>query len=263
MGETNVLKELGGSLLSFCVLGAVIYFLTKILKVRYRGFKFLNPKKSALYAIVAVTISTCMVTGVVILSISQNTSKVASNIQRYNISNVISIAISWLIILAPILIVKKIRNEAWRSTGISKHNLKASILIGIILAIITVVSVILFSSKSLRDIEQNLTLSSLWELGYFAVVGFCEEFMYRGYLQTRLMGWIGKGKGWILTSIVMALMHIPQRMLSMGISPKDAVVSSALLIPISLMMGYIFIKTENIAASSIYHTFADWVSVLM
>lgn len=263
MGGINFLKELGGSLLSFCVLGVVIYFLTKILKVKYCGFKFSNSKKSALYAIAAVTISSCMTTGLMILLKSQNTSKVTSNTQNYNLSSVINIAIVWLIFLSPILIAKKIRKETWGSTGISKHNLKASILIGAILAIITISSVILFSSKSLRDIGQKLTLSSLWALVYYSVVGFCEEFMYRGYLQTRLMGWLGRWKGWILTSIVMALVHIPQRMASMGLSPKDAIISSALLIPISLMMGYILIKTENIAASSIYHTFADWVSVLM
>lgn len=263
MGGINFLKELGGSLLSFCVLGVVIYFLTKILKVKYCGFKFSNSKKSALYAIVAVTISSCIVTGLMILLKSQNTSKVTSNIQNYNLNSVINIAISWLILLLPILIAKKIRKETWESTGISKHNLKASILIGAVLAIITIASVVLFSSKGLRDIGQKLTLSSLWALVYYSIVGFCEEFMFRGYLQTRLMGWIGRWKGWILTSIVMALIHIPQRMASMGLSPKDAIISSALLIPISLMMGYILIKTENIAASSIYHTFANWVSVLM
>jgi len=158
--------------------------------------------------------------------------------------------------------VKKIRKETWRSTGISKHNLKQSILIGTILALITVAEVLLSSSKSLMLIAQNLTLSSLWALVYYAVVGFCEEFMFRGYLQTRLMGWIGIWKGWILTSIFMALIHIPQRMAT-GLSLQEAITSAALLIPISLMLGYILIKTENILAPGIYHTFANWVGVLM
>ena len=136
-------------------------------------------------------------------------------------------------------------------------------MIGIILALITVASVLLFSSNSLRDIGQKLTLSALWALVYFAVVGFCEEFMIRGYLQIRLMGWIGRWKGWILTSIFMALIHIPQRMAMMGLLPKEALISSVLLIPISLTMGYILIKTENIVAPGIYHTFANWVGVLM
>jgi membrane protease YdiL (CAAX protease family) len=257
------IKQLGLSFLSFSILCAIVHFLAKILKIKYNGFKFSTPKKSAFYAIITMTISSCMVTGLMFLLKSQNTSEVSSNIQKYNLSIVINFAISWLILLSPILIVKKIRNESWESTGISKHNLKASILIGTVLAIITIASVILFSSKSLSDIRHNLTLNSLWALVYFAIVGFCEEFMFRGYLQIRLMGWLGRWKGWILTSTFMALIHIPQRMASMGLSPKEAILSSCLLIPISLTMGYILIKTENIAAPAIYHTFANWVSVLM
>jgi membrane protease YdiL (CAAX protease family) len=61
----------------------------------------------------------------------------------------------------------------------------------------------------------------------------------------------------------MALIHIPQRMAITGLPPKEAFISAVSLIPISLMMGYIMIKTENIVAPGIYHTFANWVNVLM
>jgi len=263
MGTFATVKELGISFLSFSILCSIVHLLSKMLKIRYNGFKFSNPKKSALHAIIAITISSFMVIGLMVLLTSQNTSEISSDIQKYNLSIVTNFAISWLILLSPVLIVKKMRNESWESTGISKHNLKASILIGIILAIITVAYAILFSSKSINDISHSLTLSSLWALVYYAIVGFCEEFMFRGYLQIRMMGWLGKWKGWILTSIFMALVHIPQRMASMGLSPREAILSSCLLIPISLTMGYILVKTENIAASAIYHTFANWISVLM
>jgi len=261
--DINTLEAFGSSLLSFCELAAVVYFLAKILKVKYNGYKFTNPQKSALYAIVAVTISASIVTGLMIFIKSQNTSEVTSIIRNYNLGSVTNIVISWLMMLTPILIVKRIRKESWGSTGITKHNLKQSILIGTILALITIASVLLFSSSSVRDIGQKLTLSALWALVYYAVVGFCEEFMFRGYLQIRLMGWIGRWKGWILTSIVMALVHIPQRMAIMGLPPQEAIISAVLLIPISLTMGFILIKTENIVAPGIYHTFADWVVLLM
>lgn len=263
MGGINIIKELGVSLLSFSILCIVVHFLAKIFITTYNDFKFSNPKKSAFYAIIAVTISSCMVTGLMFLLKLQSTLKSTSNTQEYTLNSVLSIAILWIIILLPILIIKKIRKESWESTGISKHNLKASILIGFILAIITIAEVILFSSKSLGELEQNLTLNVLWGLLYFIVVGFCEEFMFRGYLQTRLIQWVGRWKGWLLTSIVMALIHIPQRMASMGLSPKEAIISALLLIPISLTMGYIMIKTENIIAVGIYHTFANWVNILM
>jgi len=261
--DINALNELGSSFLNFCGIGAVVYILARILKVKYIGYKFINPKKSAFYAIVAVTISAFMVTGLMLSIKSQNTSEVTSIIRNYNLGSVTNIVITWLIMLSPLLVVKRIRKETWGSIGITKHNLKQSILIGTILALITIASVLLFSSSSVRDIGQKLTLSALWALVYYAVVGFCEEFMFRGYLQIRLMGWIGRWKGWILTSIVMALVHIPQRMAIMGLPPQEAIISAVLLIPISLTMGFILIKTENIVAPGIYHTFANWVNVLM
>jgi membrane protease YdiL (CAAX protease family) len=264
MGEINILKELGGSVLSFCMLGAIVYILALLLKVKYKGFKFSNPRKSAVYAIIAVIISSSIVVIVALsLSKSHNTSEMASEIQKFNHNSVINIIISWSIMLLPILMIKKSRKETWASTGISKHNLRASIIIGGILGIVTIAAVVLFDSKTLGEIIQKLTLSTLWAFVYYAVVGFCEEFMFRGYLQIRLMEWLGRGKGWIVTSIVMALIHIPQRIVIIGLAPKEAIISAILLIPISLMMGYIMIKTENIVAPSIYHTFANWVSVLM
>jgi membrane protease YdiL (CAAX protease family) len=33
------------------------------------------------------------------------------------------------------------------------------------------------------------------------------------------------------------------------------------LIPISLLLGFIMLRTDNIAAPAIYHTFADWVGI--
>ncbi len=111
-------------------------------------------------------------------------------------------------------------------------------------------------------LARGLTANQLWALPYFAVVGFGEEFLFRGYLQTRLVAWLGQWSGWLLASIVMAMMHIGQRVASMGLTSPEAVISSALLVPISLFMGYVMLRTGNIVAPGICHTFANWVGVL-
>jgi membrane protease YdiL (CAAX protease family) len=46
-----------------------------------------------------------------------------------------------------------------------------------------------------------------------------------------------------------------------GLNPLAALVSSASLLPISLLMGYVLLRTENIVAPAIFHTFADWVGI--
>ena len=60
----------------------------------------------------------------------------------------------------------------------------------------------------------------------------------------------------------MALAHIVQRITMQGLSPLEALVSSALLIPVSLLLGYVMLQTENVIAPAVFHTFLDWVDTL-
>jgi len=60
----------------------------------------------------------------------------------------------------------------------------------------------------------------------------------------------------------MALAHIVQRITIMGMSGTDAMIDSLTLIPVSLLLGYIMLRTENIMAGALFHAFIDWSSVL-
>lgn len=262
MVYSSTFLELAGLLLGYFVLGIIVCFLSRAMKVEYKDFELSHPKQSGLYALGAVIISSCIITGLMLANGAQNAVESDLTTTSYTLNKVVNIIIIWLIMLSPVFIVKRIRKETWRSCGVSKHNLKQSLWIGTILAVLIITNVLLFGINNLVDIGQKLTISAFWALLYYAVVGFSEEFMYRGFLQVRLMGWIGKWQGWVLTSILMALIHIPQRM-ALGLSPLEALISSASLIPISLIMGYIMIKTENIVAPGIGHTFANWANVLM
>jgi membrane protease YdiL (CAAX protease family) len=94
------------------------------------------------------------------------------------------------------------------------------------------------------------------------VVGFAEEFAFRGYLQTRLVAWLGRWPGWVLASVLMALAHAVQRLTVGGMPPLDALSSSASLIPISLFLGYVMLRTENVVAPGLAPIFADWAGTL-
>jgi membrane protease YdiL (CAAX protease family) len=90
------------------------------------------------------------------------------------------------------------------------------------------------------------------------VASFVEEVFFRGYLQSRLVAWLGHYQGWILASVIMALVHLPPQVLS-GVSFPSALASSLGVIPASLLMGFVMLRTGNAIAPSIYHTFANWV----
>jgi len=42
----------------------------------------------------------------------------------------------------------------------------------------------------------------------------------------------------------------------------EAFADSAALIPVSLLMGFIMLRTRNLIASGLFHTFANWVNQL-
>jgi membrane protease YdiL (CAAX protease family) len=94
------------------------------------------------------------------------------------------------------------------------------------------------------------------------ITGVWEEFAFRGYLQTRLVAWLGRWQGWAMASVMMALAHIVQRITVESMAPAQALTSSVAIIPMSLLTGYIMLRTENVVAPCLFHTFADWVSTL-
>ncbi|MBE3115609.1 CPBP family intramembrane metalloprotease [Candidatus Bathyarchaeota archaeon] len=84
--------------------------------------------------------------------------------------------------------------------------------------------------------------------------------LFRGYLQTRCVSWLGTVKGLVLASLIMAFIHLPQRLFAVGLAPVQALASAASLIPISLTLGFLFLRTKNLLGSTVLHTLIDWLS---
>jgi membrane protease YdiL (CAAX protease family) len=158
--------------------------------------------------------------------------------------------------------VMRRRHEALSSAGITKHNFGKSALLGIILSAFMFLFHMITKRFYMGGVLRSISLGDFWALATFLVVGSSEEFGFRGYLQTRLMSWLGTVWGWVLASTLMAVMHVVQRITVMGMAGTDAIVSSLSLIPISLLYGYIMLQTENVVAGTILHAFIDWSSVV-
>jgi membrane protease YdiL (CAAX protease family) len=94
-------------------------------------------------------------------------------------------------------------------------------------------------------------------------VGFGEELLFRGYLQIRCISWLGVVKGLALASVIMALMHLPQRIFAAGFDPFQALASAVTLIPISFALGYLMLRTKNTLGPAIMHIILDWVSSIV
>jgi membrane protease YdiL (CAAX protease family) len=164
-----------------------------------------------------------------------------------------------LIAFAPILIIMRRRRESLASAGVSAANLGRSLVVGAFLVSVFVGWCFLVSRRC--DAGNLSRISSLWALLQFAIVGFAEEFAYRGYLQTRLIGWLGNYRGWILASVLMAMAHIAHRVAALHMTGGEALLSSASLIPISLFLGYIMLRTQSIVAPGLLHTVINWLEL--
>jgi membrane protease YdiL (CAAX protease family) len=263
----NTLAQLGLQSVGVVVIGAVVYGLTRALRLRYQGWPFDHPRRAALWGLGAILVGWLLVSVLFVLwvhpqSMPQGVSQGASGERGYTLGDVISQALLAAVAFGPAVLAMRLRRESWASARVSSHNLGGSLVVGTAVALFTVAATFFGGERGLGEVLAGISVRHLWALIYYAVVGFGEEFAFRGYLQTRLVAWLGRWQGWIVASALMALAHIVQRMTVQGLPPLDALVSSASLIPISLFMGYLLLRTENIVAPGLAHTFANWVGTL-
>ena len=61
----------------------------------------------------------------------------------------------------------------------------------------------------------------------------------------------------MLASTIMAVAHFPLRMIIEGKTLSDAFFDSLVLIPVSLFFGYLMLRTKNVLAPAIIHTFTN------
>jgi len=263
MNGNQFLTQTANHSLIFIILGFLVHFLTKLLKFEHHGVYFKKPDKTAIYSFAALFSGVIIVSLLLIFSVtySQSVGLSSTSIKVFSFSSVIKQLTVAALFYTPIFLTMAIRRESFASAGVSTHNLVKSIFTGLILSLIFVTIILSNQGKNPLETVSIISVTHLFALSKYAIVGFGEEFAFRGYLQTRFSALFGKWTGWIIASILMALVHVIQRFLIEGMTLPEAFISSFMLIPISLLLGYIMIRTENIVAPALFHTFVDWVNI--
>ena len=105
-------------------------------------------------------------------------------------------------------------------------------------------------------------LSELLE--QIAFIGLAEEFFYRGYLMTRLCGWIGEGRGLVLNAVVFSLAHAVFLLTRYGLSEAAlTLVSVSQTFLGGLLMGYVYLRSGNVVPGAVLHISMNlWLSRL-
>ncbi len=252
--------QLVESIASLIIGLAVIAFLSRVLRLQYQQWEFSNPRRAAIVGILVVSVNILIMSLLVIMLGSSSATGNAfedRGPENYTCGDVLGQAVVLLIVITPILIAMRTRKETWASAGITRQNLLRSGAVGLIVVAIQMVYL-----AATAGFHRSLVTGHFWAFLQYTVVGFAEEFMFRGYLQTRVCAWLGKYSGWLITSVIMALSHFAHRMTFEHQNAWAALASCAGLIPISLLFGYLYQRTGNIMAPGIAHTFANWIETL-
>jgi membrane protease YdiL (CAAX protease family) len=237
----------------------VTLFVTKRHKFTDLKTDFANPRWEALLSIVVVLSIALIVTAYLFLLYLSAGGPVGTPTEFYLQGVLFQWGIYAMLFIFPVLAVIKLRHQALETVGITKKNVWFSIGLGIVLAL----GLSVFVTPIISDLRNVFTSSGFYGFFYFLAVGFGEELLFRGYLQTRCISWLGGLKGLVLASVIMALVHMPQRIFGVGFDPFQALASAVSLIPISLALGYLMLRTKNTLGPAIMHTILDWIGSIV
>jgi membrane protease YdiL (CAAX protease family) len=153
--------------------------------------------------------------------------------------------------LVPLLVALRLTRAGLDSVGLTRTNLRRGVTVGGALA-----AGWLLLSGAFGDLLQPRVEHALVLIGAMSV-GFSEEIVWRGYLQTRLIDWIGTRNGIVLATAIFTLSHVPQRLLA-GAGGMDLVVQLVVLAILGGAFGVMQASTKNVILPGIVHTAIDW-----
>jgi len=236
----------------------LIWFVTRFNKPKNLEIKFTAPRRDAVLA-VGYVVGLFLIIAVVFSFLVRSAGGPLGTPEQFDIRRALS---QWgvyaVMSFIPVFIILKIRKQSFETVGITRKNMRLSVGVGIVLSIL----VIILSTAPEQFLSNFFSGNTLYAFVYYLAVGFGEELLFRGFLQLRCSFWLGEIRGLILASTIMALVHLPQRIFAVGLDPVQALISALSLMPFSLLMGFLMLRTRNILGPSILHTVANWVSVV-
>jgi len=249
------------SLVSVIVGLPIIYVLSKALKLRPSPTTIAKPKREAALASIVIVALFLLVFGWRTLTHS---------FQLFDERSPFVIGpfdILWVAFLdgmglVVVFVAMKSTGQKLGSVGISREGIGRMLALGLVMS-----GIYLALTGLLAPSLGGGFVGFSPELGYgfilFAVVGFGEEILWRGYIQTRLVAHIGKFKGLVITSLLFAVLwHFPVEFYMQSGAILDALVNALTRFAPGVLFGYVMMKSQNVLPSSIFHLFWDWNTLL-
>ena len=230
----------------------IVYLLSKALKLHPKSLVIGDPRRELTLVLLVIT------TLFAITSVRSVTYKLPPWLEVDAI-DLLWVVFYYSVLFLPVVISMKRTGQNLRSIGISGEGKWRMFALGFTFsAIYITITGLLAPSIGLEFM--GFSTSQAYGLIFFAVVGFSEETIWRGYIQTRLIAYAGTLKGYVIASLLFALWHFP---IYYHGAALETLANTLIVLAPSLLMGYIMLRSQNIIPSSIFHLFWNWNNMLL
>jgi len=169
-----------------------------------------------------------------------------------------------LLMCIPIIVVMVIRHQRLETVGVSCKNLPTLLALGVVLACTTAILFAAISALDKNTTPTQIELLTIQRCVYLIAVSFvsaiAHEFIYRGYLQTRLTAWGGSVKGLLASSLIYSLWHLPRFLGTYNWITM--LVQFVALFVFGLALGEVRRRTGSIIPSILFHASNDVAQTL-
>jgi membrane protease YdiL (CAAX protease family) len=162
-----------------------------------------------------------------------------------------------LLFIGICVILVKLRRQSLSTIGMTKRNMRKSLLTGLIFGLI-----ITLAMNVLPNILSGGKLVSTGQavvnvFYYVFVIALMEEVVFRGFIQTRIYGLIkGDVPAVVITGILFYLMHLPFQMQANGM--RIDVLNMIVLFIIHIVLNFLYRKYNTLAGPVVMHALLDY-----
>lgn len=160
-----------------------------------------------------------------------------------------------LISIVPVIIILIVRGQPLKSTGWSKDNNRANITLAVMLVIL-----VIFLRGKFTTLLQGVSTEQGSLLLVILIWCLVEETIFRGYIQLRLMSFLGTTWGWLATSLLYVLWQLPGNAIFTQFSSEWP--NLVIVLAQGLLLGWVMRKTYHVAAPAFLRAAATWLMLL-
>jgi membrane protease YdiL (CAAX protease family) len=157
--------------------------------------------------------------------------------------------------LVPFILAMLVRKQPVRAIGWNPALFRPALQMGFGIAVLTI-----FLGNRFMTLFGGLKSDLFLPLLYAAGVSLVEETIFRGYIQVRLVWWMGRWPGLLVTAALSAVWQLP---VWMNHLPDNTIwILLALAFGKSLVLGWVMQKSGHVIAPALYRAISIWMQFI-